>query len=241
MLPPSTGLRYHRDAREGKRGPDPPIGIQITTMKRVLPWLAITIAAFFFLGRHFIHRSPDFPVYHNAAISLLAGRTDLYSDTFAWVPPQIYVYPPLFVLLIAPLGLLSLQNAFGVWVGAMCVAVAAVVRRATREWKVHSEWRRALLCLLLAGPYVVLALKSGNVHLFLVLLVVWSVLNEQGAAVDRKFRTGIGWRSEDHAALPDSSIHRPAGLGHVGEGNLHYGSLVALRQPCCSELARPSR
>src|SRR5262245_53498595 len=68
------------------------------TMKRVLPWVAIAIAAFF-LGRHFIYRSPDFPVYHSAAISLLSGRTDLYSDTFAWVPPQIYVYPPLFVLL----------------------------------------------------------------------------------------------------------------------------------------------
>jgi hypothetical protein len=48
----------------------------------------------------------DFAVYYAAASSLFAGRTDLYSADFALGPVMDYRYPPIFILIIAPIALL---------------------------------------------------------------------------------------------------------------------------------------
>src|SRR5262245_19560220 len=62
----------------------------------------------------------DFPVYWHASNSLLSGRQDLYDPTFVWGSrDQLmdYRYPPLFLLLFAPLGLLPYTAAGYVWFG----------------------------------------------------------------------------------------------------------------------------
>lgn len=142
---------------------------------RIFVWsLGVLIA--FFLGRHMCRRSIDFIVYYQGAKSLLAGRTDLYSNTFAWGPPMTYVYPPLFLLLVFPLGWLSFANAFGVWFALMMLATAIVVKRAYRQWRPRHRARYAWLMLALAGPFVGRGLISGNAHLFIVLLVIYAVL-----------------------------------------------------------------
>ena len=139
-----------------------------------LYWLVFAAVAFW-MGRYTCHHSFDFLVYYEGARSFLAGRTDLYSDTFAVGPPMVYVYPPLFMLLIFPLGWLSLANAHGVWFMAMALATAAVIRRAYRQWRPQHRARCAWLLLALAGPLVAGELKSGNAHLLIVLLLISAV------------------------------------------------------------------
>jgi len=137
---------------------------------------SLAAAVAFCVGHHICHRAVNFIVYYQGARSLLAGRTDLYSSTFAWGPPMTYVYPPLFLLLIFPLGWLSFANAFGVWFAMMGLASAVVIRRAYQEWRPRYRARYIWLMLVLAGPLVVGALKSGNVHLFIALLLIYAVL-----------------------------------------------------------------
>ena len=143
--------------------------------RAALCWLIFAAVAFW-IGRVACHCSFDFLVYYEAARSLLAGRTDLYSDTFAVGPPMVYVYPPLFMLLIFPLGWLSLASAHGVWFLATALATPVVIRRAYRQWRPQHRVRYAWLLLALAGPTVAGELKSGNVHLLIVLLLIFAVI-----------------------------------------------------------------
>lgn len=144
--------------------------------RQVLLGSSIAVAAFF-VGRHFSHRSVDFIVYHKAAQSLLAGRTDLYSDTFSTGhPPTQYSYPPLFVLMIFPLGWLGFSNGVGVWFALMMLATVGVIKKAYHHWRPQNRARYALLLVALAGPYCVLVLRYGNIHFPVVLLTVLAVL-----------------------------------------------------------------
>ncbi len=138
-------------------------------------WLG-SAAALFALGRHAAPHSIDFIVYYRAVKSLIAGRTDLYSTTFSFGPPMTYVYPPLFLLLIFPIGWLSFANAFGTWFAATALATAAAVRAAYKFWRPQSRAGYAWVMLALAGPYVIRALKSGNVQLLIVALTIYGVV-----------------------------------------------------------------
>jgi hypothetical protein len=134
-------------------------------------------AVLFAAGRHISNSAIDFQVYYHAARSLIAGRTDLYSETFAWGFPQTYVYPPLFVLLVFPVGWLSYANAAGLWLAMMVLATLAVIKQTGvlgGGWK--NAGRYLWVIIALAGPYLLLTLRYGNVQLFVVLLEVYAVL-----------------------------------------------------------------
>jgi hypothetical protein len=139
--------------------------------------LAVAVVALFLAGRALAPHSIDFGVYHQAARSLLAGRTDLYSTSFALEPPMRYVYPPLFVLLVAPLGLLSFGDAFGVWFTVLVLAAFASLRSAIAAWwprqgSGRHGWILAVSALFIAGPALIYGLRSANVHLLLVLMLL---------------------------------------------------------------------
>jgi hypothetical protein len=140
--------------------------------------LLVTTAAagLFCAGRALAPHAIDFVVYHRAAQSLLAGRTDLYSATFALDPPMRYVYPPFFVLLVAPLGLLAYQDAFGLWFALLAIATVYVVVDAWRTWRPQASWAYGPTALLLAGPAVLYGLRSANVHLLVVLMMIAAVV-----------------------------------------------------------------
>ncbi len=151
--------------------------------RSVRRWVILSVAALalFLVGRALAPHSIDFGVYHRAAESLLEGRTDLYSTTFALKPPMRYVYPPLFVLLVAPLGLLEFTDAFGLWFALLGLATLFVTREAVRAWAPRAGWGRkswlyGLAALLIAGPAVIYGLRSANVHLLLVLMTVAAVV-----------------------------------------------------------------
>jgi hypothetical protein len=137
---------------------------------------AAGVCVLFVAGRRLAAHSIDFVVYHQAARSLLAGRTDLYSDSFALAPPMRYVYPPLFVLLVAPLGRLSMPDAFGVWLTLLLLATVLVVRGAVRRWWGRWHWSWALAAVLLTAPWVVYGVRSANIHLLVVLMLVAAVV-----------------------------------------------------------------
>jgi hypothetical protein len=146
-------------------------------------WRAVMLMlaglSLFLIGRHFSYRSTDFIVYHEAAKSFLAGRTDLYSATFAWGPPMQYVYPPLFLLLVFPLGWLSFTAAFGIWFAGLALATGLLILLAYREWRPRRVGEYGLILVTLAAVPVLYALRTGNAHLGVVLLtlagfVAWS-------------------------------------------------------------------
>jgi hypothetical protein len=141
--------------------------------------LLLAALILFLAGRHFSYRSTDFIVYHQAAKSFLAGRTDLYSATFAWGPPMLYVYPPLFLLLVFPLGWLSFANAFGIWFAGLALATGLLIVLAYREWRPLRVGEYWLIVVTLAAVPVLYALRTGNAHLGVVLLtlaglIAWS-------------------------------------------------------------------
>ncbi|HEU4387436.1 MAG TPA: glycosyltransferase family 87 protein [Blastocatellia bacterium] len=118
-------------------------------------------------GLIFTRNLIDFPVYYEAGKSLLSGRTDLYAADFARGAVMDYRYPPLFILMFAPLSLLPYKAAALIWhllnVTAICWSVALlnrlVVSRSgarTRVW---------VLAFFTVAPYFVMMLHYGNAHL----------------------------------------------------------------------------
>lgn len=132
--------------------------------------------ALFLIGRHFSHRSVDFIGSYQAAKNFLAGRTDLYSDTFGWGATMQYVYPPLFLLLVFPLGWLPFEDAFGIWFAGHALASGILILLAYREWRPLRAGMYWLVFATLAGVPLLYALRNGNVHLGVVLLTLAGLL-----------------------------------------------------------------
>ena len=118
----------------------------------------------------------DFLAYYQAAVRLLGGQP-VYDMSFTQTGGfGLFYYPPTFIPLILPLGLLSAQTATWLWIAgsiaAFVLGVAVLpVSRTVRWW-----------ILLLAGtsfPFVY-AVKLGQVGplLFLTLAVGWRWLDE---------------------------------------------------------------
>ncbi|MCU0241802.1 MAG: glycosyltransferase 87 family protein [Vicinamibacteria bacterium] len=146
------------------------------TTRRIL-FFVVLGAFLFLLARTLAPHSIDFIVYHRALQSLLQGRVDLYADDFALDPPMRYVYPPLFVLLTAPLGLLDFKTAAGLWLTLLGLALTGMLALVHHVWRPQDRLRLVLLTL--AAPWLLYGLRSGNVHLLVVLLllaalVAWS-------------------------------------------------------------------
>jgi len=131
-------------------------------------------------GRYCVTHYVDFPVYWHASQSLMSGRRDLYSPTFVWGgtdPLMDYRYPPLFLLLFTPLGLLPYTAAGYVWFAMKLGALALMVRSIQRM--VAKEVRNKLLFwlapFLIGIPYLLEEFHYGNVHFFIVSLAILSL------------------------------------------------------------------
>lgn len=130
----------------------------------------------YFIAARF--RFVDYQVYYYAGLSLLAGRTDLYSSTFSLGELLDYRYPPLFLLLIWPLSLLSFSAATYVW-WLLCWAqefgCIYYVRRLVRE---NGRAGMSLFCWVIVSlavaPYYVMALQYGNAQIFVTMAIFGS-------------------------------------------------------------------
>lgn len=144
-------------------------------MKKRVALSVIAVCVSVLAGVSVFQRLNDFPVYHLAANSLLAGRTDLYSTTFAGGAVMDYRYPPLFLVLFLPLFALPFAVSSFIWYGfsvAQMFLCFDVVRRVVDAAKTASFNSLAAwtVMLFVTGQYFAKNLKAGNAHLLITAL-----------------------------------------------------------------------
>jgi hypothetical protein len=90
-----------------------------------------------------------------------------------------YRYPPLFLILFAPLARLPLALGSAIWLllkcGVLALLVSAIWRRLGSAHS-HSAW---IIPLLLAGPYVIEDFRYGNAQFFVVALTAAALLDAE--------------------------------------------------------------
>jgi Glycosyltransferase family 87 len=117
----------------------------------------------------------DFLAYHNAASRFLAGQPPYDTSYLVAGPFGLFFYPPTFLLVAIPFGLLSAVPATWLWIGLLLAAFGAGV--AVMPVGARTRW----LIVLLAGlswPFLY-NVKLGQVGplLFLVFAVGWRNLD----------------------------------------------------------------
>ena len=117
-------------------------------------------------------RSVDFMAYYYAArvaMGLQPGHVYGLASGIGW--PQFFRYPPLFLVLILPLGLLPYKISVAVWAAFKCVALYLVARALGRRLDFPQSGFWWLVPALLCAGFWLQELILGNVQ-FLVFAVV---------------------------------------------------------------------
>lgn len=110
-------------------------------------------------------RNPmDFRVYYYGIQGVFDGTRPVYGPLSGIGWPMHYRYPPLFLLLAAPLTALPLAWATAMWTVLKCAALLILVRALWKRLGPANANRSLawLIPLLLAGPYIVEDLRYGN-------------------------------------------------------------------------------
>lgn len=104
------------------------------------------------------------------------GSKPLYGPLSGMEYPQEFRYPPVTVLFFLPLTYLPLRVASFFWIVMAWAACSIATYLAIRTWKLTFTVSGALLGLIFLAPYVVLAVKFGNVQPYLIALVLVALL-----------------------------------------------------------------
>jgi hypothetical protein len=120
-------------------------------------------------------RPVDFPVYHYGTRHMLAGNGPLYGPQSGIGWPQIYRYPPLFLVLFIPFALLPLRLAAIVW-AALKFGVLGLLARALFFRLGTRSLGLQLLSVVPALPYLAVELHYGNAQFFVFALVAAALL-----------------------------------------------------------------
>lgn len=138
--------------------------------------MALAAAA---LGWWVARRGVDFPVYYATALAWRRHGGPLYGLNSGLGWPMYYRYPPLFVLLFAPLTWLSQACAAGLWAAGKVVTLAALagaLARRLRPREAYRRWVAALVPVLLAATYLLVEFRYGNVQFYIFALVAAAFL-----------------------------------------------------------------
>jgi hypothetical protein len=120
----------------------------------------------------------DFRVYYYGARGVFEGTRPVYGLTSGLGWPMHYRYPPLFLLLFAPLAMLPLGLAAALWVIAKIAVLA---------WVIHAFKQRGLklppslsapvlIPILFITPYLIEEFRYGNAQFFVVALTIAGLL-----------------------------------------------------------------
>jgi hypothetical protein len=120
-------------------------------------------------------RSVDFPVYHYGARKMLSGTGPIYGPGSGIGWPQVYRYPPLFLLLFTPFALLPLRSAALIWAALKFFVLACLARKLFYRLQARGPFLQAL-SILPALPYLALEFHYGNVQFFIFALVAAAFL-----------------------------------------------------------------
>ena len=111
-------------------------------------------------------RTVDFPVYHYAARKMLSRTGPMYGPQSGIGWPQVYRYPPLFLLLFIPFALLPLRLAAIIWAGLKFAALGLLARALFSRLRTQGLGFQ-LLSFLPALPYLAVEFHYGNVQFFI--------------------------------------------------------------------------
>jgi len=128
------------------------------------------------LSAIFLPHNTDFGAYWYGVRDFMDGSKPLYGPLSGMEYPQEFRYPPVTVLFFLPLTYLPLRVASFCWILAAWAACSIATYLAIRAWKLKFTVSGALLGLIFLAPYVVLAVKFGNVQPYLIALVLLALL-----------------------------------------------------------------
>src|SRR6516225_5079318 len=122
----------------------------------------------------------DFRVYYYGARGVFDGTRPVYGQTSGLGWPMHYRYPPLFLLLFAPLTLLPLGWGAAIWVvlkiAVLIWLVQAITRASPYAFRPLSDNVIAVLpCILFIAPYIVEEFRYGNAQFFVFALTAASL------------------------------------------------------------------
>ena len=139
--------------------------------------LVVALALVVFFSNPTAH-SVDFLVYYRAARVLVDGHGALYGPQSGIGWPQIFRYPPLFLLAFLPFALLPLKTALVLWVALKCAALFFVVK----VLAVQTEFPRSgwwwLIPVCVCGGFLAQEFRFGNAQFLIFVLVaaaLWSL------------------------------------------------------------------
>ena len=143
-------------------------------LKTIVVVAAIGVVAV--LSAIFLPRNTDFGAYWYGVRNFMNGTKPLYGPLSGMEYPQEFRYPPVTVLFFLPLTWLPLRVASISWILAAWTVCSVSTYLAIRAWKLTFNFSGALLGLIFLAPYVVLAVKFGNVQPYLIALVLLALL-----------------------------------------------------------------
>ena len=130
----------------------------------------------------------DFFSFWLAGYSLLAGKDPYSADWWTlghhkygaeWISDATFLYPLPLAIFLIPLGLLSLEQAFVLWVflSQWLILLAAVLLLRRANWQVHKKYVLPILVGIYLFRPVILTLLHGQLGaLFLLILVLMMML-----------------------------------------------------------------
>ncbi|HTS46698.1 MAG TPA: glycosyltransferase family 87 protein [Bryobacteraceae bacterium] len=138
--------------------------------------VVVVIAVLAILSAIFLPRNTDFGAYWHGVRNYMNGTKPLYGPLSGMEYPQEFRYPPVTVLFFLPLTRLPLRVASFCWILMAWVACSIATYLAIRAWKLRFTVGGTLLGVIFLAPYVVLAVKFGNVQPYLIALVLLALL-----------------------------------------------------------------
>ena len=138
--------------------------------RRLCIIIGVTLVAAGF-AYHAARQPMDFRVYHYGVRGFFDGTRPMYGPTSGLGWPMHYRYPPLFMLLFAPLAALPLGVSAAIWVVLKIAALAWLVNAARQRMRSGEHTEEWVVPLLLAGAYVVEDFRYGNAQFFIFALV----------------------------------------------------------------------
>ena len=124
----------------------------------------------------------DFRVYYYGARGVFDGTQPVYGPTSGIGWPMHYRYPPLFLLLFAPLAMLPLGLAAALWVVAKIAVLLCLVPAIKKRATVGAVYDRPLpgSAFLISGlfiaPYLIEEFRYGNAQFFVLALTIGGLL-----------------------------------------------------------------
>jgi len=136
---------------------------------------AVGIAAAF--GYYLSGQPMDFRVYYYGAQGVFDGTRPVYGATSGLGWPMHYRYPPLFLLVFAPLTLVPLGLAAAIWVWAKLGVLLLLLQTMRERMPIH------VISFLLITPYLIEEFRYGNAQFFVLALTIGALRTLPGRPV----------------------------------------------------------